>query len=115
MGQISFDDPLGLYLLTFVCSGTSAGAWYFSTATSLDRQNWTAPRMIEGSQFPVTSGCASDGTGTAFDGWYPSFVSPGVPAGHTSTAGSVFFMNGCDRGGRSFAARTFTIVTPTTN
>lgn len=112
MGQISHDDALGLYLLTFVCSGTSQGAWYYSVATSLERQSWSAPRLIDGSLFPVTSGCASDGTGTHFDGWYPSFVSSGVPAGHLALSGSVFFMNGCDRGTRSFAARTFTIGAP---
>ncbi len=112
MGQISHNDALGLYLFTFVCSGTSVGAWYYSTATSLDHQNWTAPQLIEGSQYPVVSGCASDGTGTSFDGWYPSFVSPGVPAGHTSASGSVLYMYGCDRGSRTFQARTFTIAAP---
>ena len=112
MGQISFNDSLGLYLMTFVCSSASQGAWYVSTATSLDRQNWTAPQMIENSGLPLIQGCATDGTGSAFDGWYPSFVSPGSPAGHTSTSGSVFFMNGCDRGSRTFLARTFTIDGP---
>ncbi len=112
MGQISHADALGLYLLTFVCSNSTQGAWYYSTATSLDRQNWTAPQPIANSQLPVTQGCATDGTGTAFDGWYPSFMSPGSPAGHTAKAGSVFYMSGCDRGGRTFLARTFTITAP---
>jgi hypothetical protein len=112
MGQISFNDVLGLYLMTFVCSGTAQGAWYYSTATSLDRQNWSAPQLIGGSQLPVVPGCASDGTGTSFDGWYPSFVSPGVAAGHTSASGTVLYMSGCDRGSRTFLARTFTIGAP---
>jgi hypothetical protein len=112
MGQISFNDVLGLYLMTFVCSGTAQGAWYYSTATSLDRQNWSAPQLIGGSQLPVVPGCASDGTGTSFDGWYPSFVSPGVAAGHTAASGTVLFMSGCDRGSRTFLARTFTIGAP---
>ena len=112
MGQVSYNDALGLYLFTFVCSGTSAGAWYYSTATSLDHQNWAAPQMIDGSQYPIVSGCATDGTGTSFDGWYPSFVSPGTPAGHTSTSGSVLYMSGCDRGSRTFLARSFTIASP---
>ncbi len=111
-GQINYNDALGLYLMTFVCSSSTQGAWYFSTATSLDRQNWTAPQMIDNSQLPVIQGCATDGTGSEFDGWYPSFMSPGSPAGHTSTAGSVFFMGGCDRGSRVFRARTFTIIAP---
>jgi hypothetical protein len=112
MGQISYNDALGLYLMTFVCSSSTQGAWYFSTATSLDRENWTAPLLIANSQLPVTQGCATDGTGTAFDGWYPSFMSPGSPAGHTATTGFVFYMNGCDRGSRTFLARTFTITAP---
>ena len=112
MGQISFDDALGLFLFTFVCSGTDTGAWYYSTATSLDRQNWSAPQMIDDSEYPIVSGCASDGTGTQFDGWYPSFVSPGVAAGHTALTGTVLYMNGCDRGSRTFLARTFTITAP---
>jgi hypothetical protein len=112
MGQISFNDALGLYLMTFVCSGATEGSWYYSTATSLDRQNWAAPQPILGSQLSVVSGCASDGTGTAFDGWYPSFVSPGVAAGHTAASGSVLYMSGCDRGSRTFLARTFTVTAP---
>jgi hypothetical protein len=111
-GQISYNDALGLYLMTFVCFGTTQGAWYYSTATSLDRQNWTAPRMIDGSQYPIVLGCAADGTGSSFDGIYPSFVSPGVAAGHTSASGTVLFMNGCDRGSRTFLARTFTVAAP---
>jgi hypothetical protein len=95
-----------------VCSSSTQGAWYFSTATSLDRENWTAPLLIANSQLPVTQGCAMDGTGTAFDGWYPSFMSPGSPVGHTATTGFVFYMNGCDRGSRTFLARTFTITAP---
>ena len=110
--QISYNDALGLYLLTFLCTGADQGGWYYSAATSLDHQNWSAPQLIDGSQYPVVQGCASDGTGAAFDGFYPSFVSPGVAAGHTGASGTVLFMNGCDRGGRTFLARTFTIGAP---
>ncbi len=112
MGSISYDDALGLYLMTFVCSSSTQGAWFYSTATSLDRQNWTAPQMIGSSQLPVTSGCATDGTGNGFDGWYPSFMSPGSQAGHITMTGSVFYMDGCDRGSRTFRARTFTLTAP---
>ena len=113
MAQISYNDTLKLYMITFVCNSSKLpqAAWYFSTATSLDRQDWTPAQMIENSQFPITQGCASDGTGSSFDGWYPSFMSPGSTAGHLSTTGSVFFMNGCDRGSRTFTTRTFTIQT----
>jgi hypothetical protein len=45
----------------------------------------------------------------AFDGWYPSFMSPEVAAGHISSTGTVFFMNACDTGQRTFSSRGFTI------
>lgn len=119
--QIGYNDTLAEYLMTFVCvsvqkdsSGTphqTQAAWYFSTATSLEREDWSAPAMIENSQFPVSQACSYDRkSGTEFDGWYPSFMSPGAAAGHTSSSGSVFFMNGCDIGKRTFMSRTFTIT-----
>jgi len=113
MGQIGYNDAFGLYMLTFVCKlpGDQA-AWYFSTATSLDRQDWTVPQIIENSRFPVTSPCSEDGTGSLFDGWYPSFMSPGSAAGHISKTGLVFFMNGCNTWKRTFMSRTFTITGP---
>ena len=120
MGSIGYSDPLHLYLLAFVCvsgsintSGSfqpAQAAWYFSTATNLDLENWTAPQMIESSQFPVTHGCGANGGGDLFDGWYPSFMSPNSPPGHISQTGEVFFMNGCDIGKRTFMSRTFTIT-----
>jgi uncharacterized protein (TIGR03437 family) len=110
--QISFNDDLGVYLLTFACQTSSAAAWYYSTATSLDVEDWTAPRMIVNSQYPVTKPCSAAGTGgNQFDGWYPSFMSPGAAAGHSKLTGMVFFQNGCDAGARVFASRTFTITT----
>ncbi len=121
-GQISYSDPLAKYLFTFVCvsyqkdaNGTSQptqAAWYFSTATSLDTQNWTDPQMIQNSEFPAAGACGSDGNGTLFDGWYPSFMSPKAALGHLSKEGQVFFMNGCNIGKRTFMSRTFTITVP---
>jgi uncharacterized protein (TIGR03437 family) len=116
MAEINYNDDLGLYLLIFACVSTSTtntvAAWYYSTATSLDIQDWTTPQMISNSQFPVTGPCSADGmAGQKFDGWYPSFMSPGAAAGHTKLTGTVFFMNGCDVGSRVFTARTFTITT----
>jgi hypothetical protein len=116
MPEISFNDDLGLYLLLFPCiSGTSGnrmGAWYYSTAISLDIQDWTAPQMILNSQYPVEDLCSADGSsGQKFDGWYPSSMSPGAASGHTKLTGTIFFMNGCDTGARAFSARSFTITT----
>lgn len=81
----------------------------YSTATSLDLQNWTAPQMILNSRFPVTTPCIAIG-GQQFDGWHPSFMLPGAAAGHTKLTGHAFFMNGCNLGTRQFMSRTFTIV-----
>lgn len=44
---------LRLFLLTYVCvdtTGGNTGAWLHSTATSLERQDWTPPQMILNSQ-----------------------------------------------------------------
>lgn len=111
-GQISYNDDLGQYLMTGVCTNASAatptGAWYYATATSLDIQDWTPLQMIAGSQFPLT--VCGNNVLQMFDGWYPSFMSPGAAAGHTKLTGMVFFMDGCETGSRTFAARTFTIT-----
>ena len=113
MPSITYNEALNAYLLTFVCVNVSSGvqtqgAWYFSTATSLEKQDWTTPQMIENTQFPIDTSCSH---GTSFDGWYPSFMSPGLEVGHTGRKGKVFFMNGCDGAlGREFRSRTFTIT-----
>ncbi len=111
MPEITRNDDLGKYLMVFVChSGSGTGAWYYSTATSLELEDWTTPQMIQGSQGPVTQPCPNLTTGGLFDGWYPSLVSPGAEAGHTKLTGKVFFQNGCDTGQRVFSSRTFTIT-----
>lgn len=116
MAQISYNDILGVYMMTFVCvslqDNPPQAAWFFSTATSLNEQDWTPPQMIENSQFPVIEACGSGGSGNQFDGWYPSFMSPGFAAGHLSRSGRVFFQNGCDTGPRTFMSRRFTITGP---
>ncbi len=121
-GQISYNEAIGRYLLTFVCVSIEGptghklayqAGWYFSTATSLEQQNWTAPQFIAGSQRPVTPKCAPGGmAGNAFDGWYSSFMSPDHPDGHLGATGQVFFLNGCDANaiGRKFLSRSFTIT-----
>jgi len=119
-GQISYVDALHLYVLTFVCvtlqqtsPGTYVpvqGSWYFSTATSLATQDWSPPQLIDGSTAAVTAApTASCPAGAAFDGWYPSFVTPGSANGHLGQSGLVFFLDGCNGGtsGRVFSSRTF--------
>jgi hypothetical protein len=117
MGQISYSDILSLYVMVFVCVDVQQGeayqaGWWYSTATDLDLEDWAPPQPIENSESPIINGCANDGTGQAFDGWYPSLMSPGFASGHISIAGRIFFMNGCDRGLRQFASRRFTIAPP---
>jgi hypothetical protein len=114
MAEVTYNDDLGLYLMVYVCiygtAGSQTGAWYYSTATSLDLEDWTAPALIANSEFPVTSPCPGLTTGGQFDGYYPSFMSPGAAAGHTKLTGRAFFINGCDTGKRTFTSRTFTIT-----
>lgn len=110
-GQISYLDDLGLYLMTYSCVSPTLGAWYYAVATSLDLQDWTAPQMIAGSQFAITSPCTGSTTGGEWDGWYPTFMSPTAANGHLKLAGKVFFMNGCLTGLRTFTSRSFTITT----
>jgi uncharacterized protein (TIGR03437 family) len=111
--SISYVDDLRLYLLTFVCETATTGAWYYSTATSLDLEDWTAPQMIANSQFPITT-CSTGGP--QFDGWYPSFMSPGAASYHLKLTGTVFYLQGCEVGQNSaaspriFSSRTFTIT-----
>ena len=113
--EISYNDDVGLYLLIFVCtssqSGTRTSAWYYSTATSLDLQDWNTPQLIQNSQFPSIAPCPGSNSGGQFDGWYPSTVSPGAAQGHTKLTGYFFFQNGCDTGARQFMSRTFSITT----
>ena len=111
-GQISYNDDLHVYMLTFTCqnlvSGSAVqGGWYFSTATSLETQDWTEPELIENSQYPTTT-CTS---GAGFDGGYPTFLSPGHAPGHLGKTGKAFLMDGCGLTlQRSYNWRTFEIV-----
>jgi len=124
-GQITYNEPLKLYVMTFTCISLNstyqqiAAAWFFSTATSLALEDWSAPAMIPGTLGPVyqkgggsgVDSCgAKSGGGAAFNGWYPSFMSAAAPAGHTSEHGYAFFMEGCNGGiPRLFKARPFAI------
>lgn len=117
MSDLTYNDVLGLYMLIFVCNpsavitGTPYGAWYYSTATSLELEDWTTPQQITNSQLVFTTPCP-DKIGSIFDGFYPSFMSPGAPAGHTRLTGRAFFLDGCDQGQpRALGSRTFTITT----
>jgi hypothetical protein len=110
---ISYNDDLGLYLMILKCLGGPAasvvGGWYYSTATSLDLEDWTAPQLIQNSQYPWTT--CTTGMGQDFDGSLPSPISPGAAPGHTKLTGYIFFTHiTCDLTTRQFLSRTFTIV-----
>ena len=111
MASIYRFDPLKIFLMTFVCRSVpqAQAAWYFSTATSLDLQDWTVPQLIRNSQFTLIDPCPGQTDGMSFDGWYPSLMSPGSASGHISQTGYAFFLNGCDTGKRTFMRRTFSI------
>ncbi len=101
---ISYVDNLGLYLLTFVCQSNASAtpsAWYYTTATSLDLQDWSPPQMMQNGQFPENGACAQNG-------WYSSFMSPGAAPSHVGLTGTAFY-KGCVPS--QFSSRTFTITT----
>ncbi|MGO9256042.1 MAG: hypothetical protein ACLQU1_07045 [Bryobacteraceae bacterium] len=111
--EISYNDDLGLYLMIFKClSGTAdagVGGLYYSTATSLDLEDWTTPQLIQNSQYPWAS--CTPPPGQEFDGHLPSTLSPGAAPGHTKLTGYIFLTNKtCDLASRQFLSRTFTIV-----
>jgi hypothetical protein len=112
MPSIYHFDPLKIYLLIFVCRSApqAQAAWYFSTATSLELQDWSVPQLVRNSQFALVDPCPGQtDNGMSFDGWYPSLMSPGVASGHVAQSGYAFFLNGCDTGKRTFMRRAFSI------
>jgi len=115
MPDLSYNEDLGLYLLIFICNrdpDDGTAAWYYSTATSLDLQDWTEPQMIVNSRSSTTIPCDTPSPGTQFNGLHPSFMSPGAAGGHTKLTGRAFFLKGCVSGfPRAFTSRTFTITT----
>lgn len=112
--EISYNDDLGLYLMIHLClsPGAGVGSWYYSTATSLDLEDWTAPQLIQNSQYPLTLLPCPGHPTRSFDGFYPSTISPGAASGHTKLTGYIFFSHiTCDLATRQFMSRTFTITT----
>lgn len=116
MPSISYNDDLRLYMMIFVFNTDSedgTGSWYYATATNLERQDWSGPQVILNSQQFVTSPCnlnATPPSGSSFDGFYPSFMSPNSAPGQLKLYGHAFLQNGCDTGARTFASRKFTIT-----
>ena len=114
--EISYNDDLGLYLMIFLCNSDPTGdapigGWYYSTATSLDLEDWTAPQLIQNSQYPHTLSCPGQTTGDDFDGEHLSTMSPLAASGHTKLTGYFFFTHiTCDPALKQFLSRTFTIV-----
>jgi len=122
-GSISYFATTQQYLLTFVCvqlTGTAPNyyaaqaGWYWSTATSLEKQDWTQPQLIANSQMSAAN-CTG---GQLFDGWYPSFMTPSslstvYQPGQLGNTGLVFFLNGCNGSltPRQFMYRQFQIMT----
>jgi len=119
MPSIYHFDPLGIYVLLFVCRNTQTheAGWYFSTATSLELQDWSVPQLIQNSQTTLSVPCpgeGANGNGQQFDGWFPSLMSPGAASGHIGQAGYAFAFTGCNTGMRTFVRRTFAITVGST-
>jgi hypothetical protein len=114
---LSFNQFLGRYLMTMVCEVSSTAGqlgWFFSTATSLDAEDWTPPQLIANSQFTTTTPCDGQpptSPSTSFNGWYPSFYSPNLAMGRTGKTGLAFYLDGCNLDpDRMFKSRTFTVT-----
>ena len=114
---LSFNQFLGRYLMTMVCEVSSTAGqlgWFFSTATSLDAEDWTMPQLIANSQFTTTTPCKGQpdtSPSTYFNGWYPSFYSPNLATGRTGKNGLAFYLDGCNLDpDRMFKSRTFTVT-----
>ena len=115
--QITYNDALKRYMMTFTCTRLNCEAgptcpavslsWYFSTATSLAAQDWGRPQLIENSTRPVTA--TGHGMGL-MDGAYASFMTPGREPGHIGMTGYALFLQGDPLGARNMAARTFTVT-----
>ena len=111
---LSYNDVLHRYLMTMVCEVSSISgelAWFYSTATSLDLEDWTSPQVIANTQSASTSPCAGDTTGVQFDGWYPSIYSLSQNPGHTGTDNVAFYLDGCNLDAtRMFNSRPVTVT-----
>jgi hypothetical protein len=91
--SVSYNVALGRYLMVVICNAE----WYYSTATSMDKQDWTRPELLA----PIVRGCKR-----ACADWYPSPVSLDQPSGSTtSQSGFIYFLRA-----RQLWRRTFNIV-----
>lgn len=108
---LSYNDALHRFLMTMVCEVSSTPGqlgWFFSTATSLELEDWTAPQLIANTQF-TTSSCGTNGTD--FDGWYPSLYSLNLAVGQTGRNNVAFYLDGCNLDtSRTFKSRTITVT-----
>ncbi len=118
--QLSYYPPTGEYVLTFICSTgvdtprNAASAWFWSTTTDLESQNWSQPQQIYGTWNSWQNTNPNDATCNLYNGWYPTFMSLGQDPGVLSTNGYVFYMIGdlgCGQPQRKYASRAFTIST----
>jgi hypothetical protein len=117
--QITYNDALQRYIMTFgcttfACSGgkcdPSTLSLYYMTATSLAKQDWTPPQLIENSTYPYVPDPDPKALSRwRIDGGYASFMSPGHEPGHLGLTGTLFFLKGNPLGERRLTSRTFTI------
>jgi hypothetical protein len=110
--SVSYVDETRQYLLLFICgspgdpatgrdANSPGSAWFWSTSDDLsDPTGWNTPQEVAGTWQirdtgtpPGSYGCSS------YDGWYPTLMSLGRPAGHLGTSGYAFYMRGCLGGG----------------
>jgi hypothetical protein len=108
---LSYNEALHRYLMTLVCEVSSVSlqyGWFYSTATSLELEDWTPPQLIANTQ---STGVPCPNNSTQFDGWYPSLYSTTLAMGRTGTNNVAFYLSGCIVGpDRAFKARPVTVA-----
>ena len=91
--SVSYNVALGRYLMVVICNAE----WYYSTATSMEAQDWTTPQLLA----PIVPGCKH-----ACADWYPSPVSLDRPSSSTTSQnGFIYFLRA-----NHYWRRSFTIV-----
>jgi hypothetical protein len=128
--SISYFPATKQYLLTFVCrsvgdpayganqpDAVAGAAWFYATSSDLsDPNQWSQrpPQEIVGTWNAFRSADGLTSNTDFYNGWYPTFMSPGQRPGWLATSGYAFYLWGCEGGGcagRQFTSRRFTIQT----
>jgi hypothetical protein len=112
LGALAAGPSHHLFVMVLECDNRIAaaaagvraqGAWFYATTHSLESQEWSSLAMVANTQQYLD--CSTG----AFDGWYPSLVSPGLPPSHLGPIGHALYLNGDVTGVHELRSRDFRI------